>query len=110
MWDDLGNYMEWDADSTYNDPKAAAGTETNVLQTATQEPSAMSDSWGGFWQDTIKGVIGYAAARDMAEVRSQAQAQRQMTPAYRQAVTQQNNQSMLLPLLLIGGLVFLIKD
>lgn len=41
---------------------------SNAVQSMAPVSDAGANSWAGFWQDTIKGVIGYATARDAAQV------------------------------------------
>lgn len=110
MWDE--NTMgTWEADASYNTPAVADTAVTGILQ-ETQEAPTGSDQWTGFFQDVIKGAVGYATAKDAAEtkagiVRAQSQA------AYRQTYQQPGtiNLNGLMPLLLIGGVVFLLaKD
>lgn len=107
MWDEFGN---WTADSSYNAAAVPAVAQTDVLQ-GTQSAPVGSDSWTGFWQDTVKGVLGYGMAKDVAQTRSNALTQ-QSQAAYRAAAyQQQRGGDNLLLLLLIGGAVFMLaKD
>lgn len=106
MWDE---FSTWEADASYNAPAVPDVAQTNVLQ-GTQSAQVGSDSWTGFWQDTVKGVLGYATAKDMAQTRSQAVTQ-QSQAAYRAAqYQQQQGGNGLLMLLLIGGVVFMLAN
>lgn len=107
MWDEFGN---WTADSSYNAPAVPDSAQTDVLQ-GTQAAPVGSDAWTGFFQDTVKGLIGYATVKDAAQTRASLGTQ-QNQAAYR-AATMQQQQGLngLLPLLLIGGVVFMLaKD
>lgn len=107
MWDEFGT---WTADSSYNAPAVPEVAQTDVLQ-VTQDAPVGSDSWTGFWQDTVKGVLGYATAKDVAQTRAQAVTQ-QSQAAYRAASYQQQQSGLngLLPLLLIGGLAYALAN
>lgn len=107
MWDEFGN---WTSDSSYNAPAVPAVAQTDVLQ-GTQSAPVGNDNWTGFWQDTVKGVLGYGMAKDVAQTRSQAVTQ-QSQAAYRAAqYQQQQGGNGLLMLMLIGGAVFMLaKD
>lgn len=112
MYEELDSFNSWEADASYAVQPVSNAAATDILQQTQGGVAASGDSaWTGFWQDTIKGAIGYVTAVDTAKTRqemsaAQARAQYQ-SPVYRQ---QQSNQN-LMPLLLIGGLVFLLaKD
>lgn len=106
MWDEFGS---WTADSSYNAPAVPDSAQTNVLQ-GTQSAPVGNDSWTGFWQETTKGLIGYATARDAAVTRSNL-GQQQSQAAYRAAAyQQQRGGGNLLLLLLIGGAVFMLAE
>lgn len=104
MWDEFGN---WTADSSYNAPAVPADAQTNVLQ-GTQSAPVGSDQWTGFFQDTVKGLLGYATVKDAAQTRANL-GQQQNQAAYRAAAyQQQQGGNSLFLLLLIGGAVFML--
>lgn len=110
MWEE-NTFGTWEADASYNAPAVTDTAVTNILQETQSAPTG-SDQWTGFFQDVIKGGLGYVTAKDAVETKAGI-ARTQSQAAYRQTYQQPGtiNLNGLMPLLLIGGVVFMLaKD
>lgn len=115
LGDVWGTGLSFGADPTYSQPRTAQTQTGNALQT--MQPIS-SGSGGGFSWDWLSnaagGLLQYAVAKDM--VKTQAGLQQQQyapAPAYDAATQaamqrQANPLGQLMPLLLIGGLVYAV--
>lgn len=107
-WGDSDSFNLWEADASYNAPSVTDVATTDILQETQASPTG-SDQWTGFFQDVIKGAVGYVTAKDAAETKAmatRAQSQAAYRPTYQQPGT--INLNGMMPLLLIGGVVFLL--
>lgn len=75
---DLGDLSEnYDAalsfgsDPSFDTARTAATQTTDAIQSSQPITNDTGGSWGGFWQNTIGSVLGYAAAKDIQQTRVQ---------------------------------------
>lgn len=95
------------ADNSFITPRTTDTVATNAVQSMTPVTEGASSGWTSLFQDVFKGVVGYSLAKDAvqsgvtrpaygAQQTYQGQPQAQRQPAA----------GGLLPLLLVGGLIF----
>lgn len=119
LGDVWGSALNFGADPTYDQPRTALTQTGNALQT--MQPITGGSNTSGFSWDwmanTANSLLQYAVVKDMfktqASVQQQAQQAAQQQPAYDAATQaalqrQQNPLGQLMPLLLIGGVIFVI--
>lgn len=113
VWDSTATGIG--ADNSYLTDRTADYVPTDAIGSMTPVATAPASEWGGFWRDTLKGVIGYQLTKDAVQsgVRSPAPAGYTSTgaPLYaRQPAYAPAQQGNLLILLGLGALaVFALK-
>jgi hypothetical protein len=100
----------WGNSGTYN---VGVGDETVAGQTA--DHSTSNDGWSGFWKDTISQVTSFAIAREaaksgMAQQYTTSMPGQQPGPVYVPQQSAADPLRGLLPLLIVGGIVYVVAS
>ena len=98
-----------EGDSSYNAPDVPNSAVTGGMQ-QTGSSWGLSNQWTGFFQDVVKSSMGYLTKKDAAQTQLQLRQQQGMSQAQIQAMNLRNQNTSLLPYLLIGGVVFLLMN
>lgn len=96
-----------EGDSSYNMPDVPNSAVTGGMQ-QTGSSWGISNQWTGFFQDIAKSGLGYLTKKDAAQTQLQLRQQNGMSQAQIQAINLRNQNTSLLPYLLIGGVVLLL--
>jgi hypothetical protein len=98
------------ADSSYVTPRTSDTVTGDAINGSVPIDNESGGSWSGFWQDTLKAVVGYQIAKD-ATKHSVAQPDGYMPgPAPGQVAAAQASpmSRWIMPALLIGGTVLVV--
>lgn len=90
----------------FDTPRNAETATSNAIQSSQPIDGNTGGSWGGFWQNTLGSITGYAVARDM----QQRQVQNGSVAVQNAAVQQRTSGNGLLMLAGVGVLAFLLID
>jgi hypothetical protein len=111
----FGTSLSLGADASYNTPRLSETQVSNGLQLLQPVAGAADQNgWSGFWQDTIKTIVGGAVALQAAKAGQAGAVQQQAAagvPVYRQVqvpnIANPAVSSNMLTFAVVGGLVWL---
>lgn len=106
VWDTASGWA-----SSYDTPRGSGTVTSDAVQSMTPvDTSANGSNWGTFFQGTLSNLFGYAVQRDALKQGYEAQAatnSQKTAQTYLATRQQSGGLGGMLPILLVGGVIFL---
>ncbi|HWH83466.1 MAG TPA: hypothetical protein VNU71_14640 [Burkholderiaceae bacterium] len=97
--------LSFGSDPSFDTARTAATQTSDAIQSSQPVTSDNGGSWTGFWQNTLGSIVGYAAAKDVAQTR----VQNTTAAAQQAAMAGRSNNGLLLIVAAVVGVVLLTR-